>query len=162
MTKSQTLKKIKMINHQLKKIKKMEHTHYKNFKKFKKIITRCKVAVNVLNAITVSSVVLSFSGAIPILVVTIVSSTLSGLIQVVTDSVDYQDKMHTSQTTYLQLLDIYNVYKLKVMSKDPDYDDILLELNSKLGIVLDSAEAISITESQISDSSNSLDSSIPP
>lgn len=135
--------KLKMIHKQLAKIKKEYKIHHKNFKKYKLYHTCCKVSINLLNGVTISSVVLSFSGALPILVVTICSSTASTLLSIISDTIDFQGKMQTSNTSYLQLLDMYNTYRVKCITPRANLDEILLELNAKYGLIYDSALPIS-------------------
>lgn len=142
-TRSSTRDRVKLINKQLSTIKKLYKKNFRLFKKYKRINTIMKVGINLCNAVTVSSLVLSFSGAVPILVLTIASSTLGGTLQVINDTVDYQAKAHTHQTTYLQELDIYNTYMNEMLSKNRNLDNILTELNNKMGIILDSSLPVS-------------------
>ena len=142
-TTTRDLDRVKLINKQLSSIKKMYKKNFKLFKKHKRIDTVLKVTINLCNAITVSSVIVSATGALPVLIVTIATSTIGGGLSVIRDTVDYQSKAHTYQTTYLQELDIYNTYTNLMLSKDRNLDNILNELNAKMGIILDRALPVS-------------------
>lgn len=131
--------KSKLVRQQLSKIKKMYKANLKQYKKNKRINTILKLIVNILNAITVSSLVISFSGAVPVLIVSLAASSLSSIISVIDQSVGYNSKSYQYQTTYLQELDLYNTYNNKILIKNTDLNEVLNELNNKLGIILDSA-----------------------
>jgi hypothetical protein len=146
--------KLKLTKKELAKIKKEYKKHYKNFRKYKKYSQYSKVIINVLNGVTVSSVVLSFSGALPILILTICSSTLSSLTSIISETCEWTGKMYQSQTSYLQLKDLYQTYKIKSIGLNANYDEILNELNNKYGLISDSSMPVSLSsrESSRSDS----------
>lgn len=136
-------KQKKLLATELCKIKSLYKKHYKNFRKYKRLSTISKVIINLCNSITVSSVVLSFSGTFPILIVTIVSSSLSSGVSVISDSFDWIGKMHSSQTSYLQLLDLYNSYNIQSTHRNADYTKLLEQINSRLGLILDNSIPVS-------------------
>lgn len=135
--------KKRLIQKQLQTIKNLYKANFKRFKKNKRINSILKVTINLCNAVTVSSVVLSFSGAIPILVVTIVSSSIGGIVSVINDTVNFQEKAEIHKTTYLDMLDIYNTYSNLMLKDVVDYDSILSEINNKMGLILNSAIPVS-------------------
>lgn len=140
-------KKIKSINHELNKIKRMYKSHHKRWRKYKRLSTALKLVVNILNGVTVSSLIVSIVGISPILILTMITSSLSTLLTVIHDTVDMPRKISNHQTAYLQLLDLHRTYQNKMLSSNPDYSDILIELNCKIGLILDSAHVISISSS---------------
>lgn len=131
--------KSKLIKQQLSKLKKLYKENHHQYKKNKRINMILKLFVNVLNAVTVSSLVIGFSGAAPVLIVSLTASSLSSIISVVNDSVGFLGKAHQYQTTYLQTLDLFNTYNSKLLIKNSNLDEMLTEINNKLGLILDSA-----------------------
>lgn len=145
------IKKLKILKQHLSKIKRMKKVYYKKFKKYKSINTCSKIIINLLNALTVSSLVLTFSGAVPVIIVSIVSSSLSSLGSVALNTFDMDAKIHSANTTYLQLDDLFNTYYTKIYKKDisdSDLNTMLNELNNKLGLIQDNALPISMNSSE--------------
>ena len=136
---------LKLLNKELAKIEKEYKAQFKLFRKYKRYTQYSRVIVNVLNGITVSSVVLSFSGALPILAVTIASSTMSSLTSIVSESCNWNGKMYQSQQTYLQLKELHNQYKIQSLHKEVDHTELLKNLTEKLALVADSALPVSVS-----------------
>lgn len=148
-------KKVKLINHYLKGIKKRKTKHQKKFRKLKKINTFSLIGVNVLNSISITTLVLSFTTFPPGVIISLITSSLSSIASGVITVADLQRKINTHQTAYLQLLDLHDSTKasmLKSALDDEDLDDILRELNAKTGLILDNAsnEAVSVSSSDSS------------
>ena len=137
--------KSKLIRKKLREIRALYKKNFKKYKKHKRLSTIFKVVINVLNAVTVSSAVIAFSSIPIISIITIASSTLSTIISVINNTIDFQSKSQTYQTTYLNLKDLYDSNTSSMLSKHSNLDDILNDINNKLGIILDSANPVSIS-----------------
>ena len=109
-----------------------------------------KTAINGLNAVSVSSLILTFTPVSPVAVVVALSTTtLSSISSAVLQTFELEHKIQTHNTSYLQYSDIYREYSAKLkrnhLSSD-DYDDMLSELNARLGLIEDSSLPISISQ----------------
>ena len=140
-------KQRKVLHKELTMIHKTYKKNFKQYKKLKMINTISKMLINFLNATTVSTIVITYSSSFPILYVSLASSTVASLISVLLDSYNINDKISRFHTTYLQLLDIFNVYRSKyIKTKDSnELDELINELNVKVGLILDSANLVSIS-----------------
>jgi hypothetical protein len=141
------LEKIKRIKDQLNDLKKLKKKHYKKFKTLRKTTTLSKITINLLNGITVSSVIITFSAFPPAIIVSLVASSLSTLGSIALTTADIDNKFRQSQTTYLQLEDLYNHFNNQLLKNDPDLDKILDELNARSGLILDSSSPVSVSDS---------------
>ena len=143
----EVISRIKKIRRELIKIKKMYKTHHRKWRIYKRVSTCFKVSINTLNAITISSLVISFTGSFPILILTITSSTISSILSVIHDTVGFPEKYMNHQTSFLQLLDLHSTYNNLLLGDTPNYTSILNEINAKLGLILDSANVVSVSSS---------------
>lgn len=147
--------KIKLVKHILKKIKSQSKKHYKKFRKLKKIQTVGKVTINFLNTVSVTSLVITFTALPPVVIISLISSSLSALGSGVMSIIDLSRKITTHQSAYLQLKDIHDSYEatlLKNHLNSEDLDDILKELNVKMGLILDNATNEAVSEDSSSES----------
>ena len=142
------IKQRKCFHKELMSIKKLYKKNFSGFKHLKKINTACKMVINLLNAVTVSSIVVTYTDSLSILYISLAASTTASLMGVLLDSYNISDKISRYHTTYLQLVDLFNTYRSKYLKckKNPTHlDEILGELNTKIGLILDSAELVSIS-----------------
>ena len=106
-----------------------------------------KSIINVLNTISVTSVVLTFSGTHATLLICAVSNTLSAVGTAILTVVGMEEKYHSHKTSYLQFSDLHNTYMAKLLKDDVsghELDDILADMCSKVSIILDSCEPVKI------------------
>ena len=135
--------KIKMIREILGEIKKNKQKHYMRFRKMKQHSTLIKTSVNGLNAVSVCSIVLSLDPTSPVSVIIALSSTtLSGIITAVSSAFEFEHKVHSHQTSYLQYSDVYREVSAHIHRNglsSSDLDKILGDLNSRLSLIEDSS-----------------------
>ena len=135
--------KIKMLRETLDDIKKNKQKHYIKFKRLKRHCTFIKTSVNGLNAVSVCSIVLSLDPTSPVSVIIALSSTtISGIISAVSSAFEFEHKVHSHQTSYLQYSDVYRDFSAHIHRNglsSSDLDKILGDLNSRLSLIEDSS-----------------------
>jgi hypothetical protein len=139
--------KVDLIKSRLDRIQESQREHFRLFRKLKRLNTVFKAVINVLNTISVTSLVLTFSGSDTTLLVCAVSNSLSAVGSAVLSVVAVEDKVHSHQTSYLQFVELYDTYFVELLKDDlngRDLDVILTDLNAKIGLILDNCEPINI------------------
>ena len=142
----QRLEKLKLINAHLKKIKKLRRAHRSKWRRMKKIRTVGRGSVTVLNALSVSSLVVSMSVMPPVVVATLVLSALSTMTSVGLDTYDIDSRVHDHHTSYAQYTDLENTIRNRIAVTGADLDALLSEINSMTGLILDQECPVSISE----------------
>jgi len=133
--------KVEMIRCILDDVKKRKKEHYKQFGKYRKINTFTKSLVNALNAISVCSMVLTFTPVSPaILVVALSCTSISAISSAVHSATDVEGKVHSHNTSYLQYTDLYRDISARLLRNGMsslDLDNLLTEINSRMGLIED-------------------------
>jgi hypothetical protein len=119
--------------------------HKKILIKLKRINNALNVFSNVMNVVSVTGIVLTFSPASPIfLIVSLCSSGLSGITNACMTAYKLLDKISDHNRTYLQYSNIIRDINLKIKRNHLDsngYDDIIEDLNTCISLIED-AESI--------------------
>lgn len=133
--------KIEMIRQILDDVKKRKCKHYKQFGKYKKINTFFKSVVNTLNAVSVCSMVLTFTPVSPeVMIVALSATSISAISSAVHSSTDVEGKVHSHNTSYLQYTDLYRDISARLLRNGMsslDLDNLLTEINSRMGLIED-------------------------
>ena len=133
--------KIEMIRQILTDVKKRKNQHYKQFGKYKKINTFTKSFINSLNAISVCSMVLSFTPISPaVLIVALSATSISSVGSAVHSSIDVEGKVYSHNTSYLQYTDLYRDVSARLLRNGMsslDLDNLLSEINARMGLIED-------------------------
>lgn len=139
--------KKKSLKQSLKGIKNKKNKHYNKFRKFKRWNMIIKAIINGLNAISVSSIVISLSPASPVMIIIALTSTsLSGVITATTNAIGIDDKVNSHHTSYQQYGDLYrdiNARLLRNGLSSEDLDNLLSDLNTRLSLIEDNSLPIS-------------------
>ena len=140
--------KLNLINSILKNISVKKKKHYAKFSSLKTISGILKIIVNVLNALSVCSMVLTFSPQLVFCVIIALSSTTtSGILSAIITAYELEHKVHSHQTSYLQYVDIHRDVSARLFKNglsSQDMDHILSELNARLGLIEDGSLPISV------------------
>ena len=137
--------KIKVFKEILANIKKKKDKHYKKYKKLKCINNFLKVGVNILNAGSICSLVITFMGMTPVIVISLSLTSLSTLITAGMNSYDIDYKIQSHNNSYLQFSEIYRHYQsilIKNGLTSKQLDEYLTEMNEKINLVMDTEEPI--------------------
>lgn len=137
--------KIKVFKEILANIKKKKDKHYKKYKKLKCINNFLKVGVNILNAGSICSLVITFMGLTPVIVISLSFTSLSTLITAGINSYDVDYKIQSHNNSYLQFSEIYRYYQsilIKNGLTSKQVDEYLNEMNEKINLVMDTEEPI--------------------
>lgn len=137
--------KIKIFKEILENIKKKKDKHYKKYKKLKCINNFLKVGVNILNAGSICSLVISYMGMTPVIVISLSLTSLSTLITAGMNSYDIDYKIQSHNNSYLQFSEIYRHYQsilIKNGLTSKQVDEYLTEMNEKINLVMDTEEPI--------------------
>lgn len=157
---SHKAEKLKLIHNLLRDINTRKVRHYNKFKYYKKINTGFKTTVNILNGVSISSLVLSLPGNLITLGISIGCTSTSALLSIINQSIDYENKFRLHQTSYLQYVDIYRDVNARIMRNhltSEDLDNILTEMNSRIGLIEDNSLPIRMSpNSPIKMSANRL------
>ena len=83
-------------------VKKKKQAHYKQFGKYKKINIFSKSVINALNALSVCSMVLSFTPiSHTVMIVALSATSISSITSAVNSSTDIEGKVHSHNTSSL-------------------------------------------------------------
>jgi hypothetical protein len=137
--------KLSMIRQRLDQIKHRQAEHFRQFKRLQKVNMYCNAVINVLNTISVTSIVFTFSGSNMTLIVCAVSNTLSAVGTAILSVISVESKSHSHQRSYLQFVELHDTYIAELLHDNlngVDLDRILADLNSKVALILDTCEPI--------------------
>lgn len=141
--------KTNMIKDILKDVDKRKNKHYKKYSKFKKINTISKSFINACNAVSVCSMILTFTPVSPaVLIVALSATTCSGVSSAVLNAIELDHKIHSHNTSYLQYTDIHRDISARIRRNNltsEDLDILLTEINSRLGLIEDQSLPIRIS-----------------
>lgn len=133
--------KIKLIQGILEDVKNKKQAHYKCFARYKKINTFVKSVVNALNAVSVCSMVLTFTPVSPaVMIVALSATSISAISSAVHSSTDIEGKVHSHNTSYLQYTDLYRDISARLLRNgmsSQDLDLLLSEINARMGLIED-------------------------
>lgn len=140
--------KKKLIQAILEDVKNKKQAHYRCFSYYKKINTIVKSVVNALNAVSVCSIVLTFTPVSPVVMIIALSATsVSAIASAIHSSSDIEGKVHSHNTSYLQYTDIYRDVSARLLRNgmsSEDLDNLLTEINSRMGLIEDQSLPIKI------------------
>lgn len=141
--KSAKLDRIDILLHDVKYKSKQ---HYKQYKKLRRFSNVLKIASNVLNTISVSSLVLMLSPISPVFIgVALVSTSISGVLSMILLSSNCDNKSSHHNTSSQQYRDLHRNIKqiiLKNHLSNADLDALIIEINTSLSLIEDSSEII--------------------
>jgi len=141
--------KMNMIKDILKDVNVRKKKHYKKYSKYKKINTLSKSCINTLNAVSVCSMILTFTPVSPaVMIVALSATTCSGVGSAVLGSFDLEHKIQSHNTSYLQYTDIYRDISARIRRNhltSEDLDILLTEINSRLGLIEDQSLPIRLS-----------------
>lgn len=133
--------KVEMVRQILDDVKNKKQSHYKCFARYKKINTFTKGVINSLNAISVCSMVLTFTPISPaVLIVALSATSISAISSAVHSSTDVEGKVHSHNTSYLQYTDLYRDISARLLRNgmsSQDLDLLLSEINARMGLIED-------------------------
>lgn len=140
--------KVQLIKDILEDVKKKKQAHYKSYARYKKINTIVKSVVNALNAVSVCSMVLTFTPVSPaVMIVALSATSISAITSAVHSSTDIEGKVYSHNTSYLQYTDIYRDVSARLLRNGMsslDLDNLLTEINSRMGLIEDQSLPITI------------------
>jgi hypothetical protein len=123
-------------------IKKKKEINYKKWKKLKKISAILRPLFTGFNAVSVSSIVLTFSPFAPIfIIIALTSASISTVGTVIIDAYQLENKIARCHNSYRQYADLYRTVSASMNKKhltSDDYDDILEDLNNMISLIEDS------------------------
>ena len=133
--------KVEMVRQILDDVKNKKQSHYKCFARYKKINTFVKSVVNALNAVSVCSMVLTFTPVSPaVMIVALSATSISAITSAVHSSTDVEGKVHSHNTSYLQYTDLYRDISARLLRNgmsSQDLDLLLSEINARMGLIED-------------------------
>ena len=141
--------KTKMIYALLDDIKKRKTKHYKKYVSLKSYSVAFKAIVNALNSVSVCSLVLTFTEINEVVnIVALSATTLSTLTTAILSAFELESKVYSHQTSYLQYVDMHRDLSAKLFKNglsSKDLDNMLTDLNARLGLIEDNSPPIDIS-----------------
>lgn len=139
-------KKIELINALLKDVNLRTSKYYKRYKKYRRINKICKGFITGLNALSVSSIILMLNPIIPaFMFIALISTSISGIMQAILQSIEIDVIIQNDHTSFLQYSDLYrstNNVLIRNNLRSVDYDNLLVIINDKLGLIEDASNLI--------------------
>lgn len=154
MTHSHVKIKIQRIRKQLSAIKKSKDKYHKLFINQKHNDLIFRVFLSVVGAILLCSIILNYLKEDWAMLTSLVLSSVSTVSSAVYHAIDYTSKIQSSQTSWLQLLDLYNTYHNKLLKNNltsEQYDHLLDEINVKIGLIYDSSHPMNDSNESVSE-----------
>jgi hypothetical protein len=140
--------KMNIISKLLKDIANRRNKHYKKYVKLNKISNVSSAIINCLNGVSICSLILTFSPALPVVgIIALASSSISGILTAGFTSYDLNRKISDHQTAYLEYSDLYREMEAKIKKNNlssEDLDQLLEEINDKLSLIETSAPPIKL------------------
>ena len=133
--------KISMMREILSDIKLRQKKHSIISKRFKNINTFMKAIINGLNAVSITSLVISLTNPFT-LIISIITTSISSVGTAILSAIDIDSKFHIHNMSQLQYIDLYrdiNARLVKNHLSSIDLDILLSELNNRLSLVEDSS-----------------------
>tara|TARA_R100001198_G_C5236677_1_gene214481 strand:+ start:1967 stop:2440 length:474 start_codon:yes stop_codon:yes gene_type:complete len=137
--------KVALIREILEETKKKKVRHYSIFSKCKIVNTIIKSCINTLNAVSVSSIILTYSKVsidANYELISLVSTSSSSILSALMSSIDLEGKIHSHNTSYLQYTDIYRDVSARLLRNgfsSNDLDILLGEINNRIGLIEDTS-----------------------
>jgi len=131
----------------LQTINKKRKNHFIYFRYYKRLNMYLNTIVNILNTVTVLSIVITFHGHYYVYYLSSLCTTISALLTVYTRVFKVPDKCYKHQTSYLQYKDIYNMYipfVLQSSISNNEIQEIIQKLNIDLQTVSRRCEPIKL------------------
>lgn len=128
----------------LKEIDMKRKINFKKFKRLKIISNFLVITSSTLNAISVSSIVLSLGPHLPVFVIlSLCTASVGGLINMATLAAGLNQKIMAYNVSSHQYADLYRdiaiTLKRNHLSSE-DYDNLLIDINHRLTLIEDSEE----------------------
>lgn len=139
--------KKKLILKRLENIKIRYKNYHKKYKKFKRYNTFINLVIASLNACSITFLSVGLTSFPPLAIVSLGTTSVSSILQGSTSVLNLQNKINLCYTAYLQLLDLYGDYQSKILKNNLSSDDLnnmLDNINDKLGLILDAVAEISV------------------
>lgn len=131
-----------LINKTISELTTRRDKHKKILIKLKRINNMSNVFSTVMNVISVTGIILTFSPISPVfLIISLCSSGLSGITNACTTAYKLSDKITDHNRTYLQYSDVIRDVNLKIKKNHLDsegYDNIISDLNTIVSLIEDS------------------------
>jgi hypothetical protein len=133
--------KMNLIKDSLSDIKQRKQRHSDLHSKYRKMNTIVKGFVNTLNAVSVCSMVLTFTPISDMIMLSALASTsVSSVLSAMTSAMDLEEKISSHNTSYLQYNDIYRETQALVLRNglsSSDLDVVIDQLNGKMSLIED-------------------------
>lgn len=133
--------KVKLIKSTLDDIKTRTQKHYTLFRKYKNLKTLSTIFINALNAVSVCSMVLTYTPINSVVkIIALTTTSTSAITSAVHNSLDVEGKVHNHMTSYLQYIDVYRDIRARLLKNglsSQELDSLLVELNSRVGLIED-------------------------
>lgn len=135
-----------LINKTIRELVTRRDKHRKILIKLKRINNMSSVFSTVMNVVSVTGIVLTFSPISPVfLIISLCSSGLSGITNACTSAYKLLDKINDHNRSYLQYSNIIRDVNLKIKRNHLDsegYDDIIEDLNTCISLIEDAESVI--------------------
>ena len=133
--------KMKLIKDSLNDIKERKKSHSALHNKYRKMNTVVKGFVNTLNAVSVCSMVLTFTPISDMIMLSALASTsVSSVLSAMTSAIDLEEKISSHNTSCLQYNDIYRETQALVLRNglsSTDLDVLISQMNEKISLIED-------------------------
>jgi len=141
--------KIYMVKDILKDVENRRQKHFQRYSKYRKINTLSKGCINACNAISVCSIILTFTPVSnSVMFVALAATSVSGVYSAVLNSFELEHKINSHNTSYLQYTDIHRDISARIRRNNlnsEDLDILLAEINSRLGLIEDQSMPVSVS-----------------
>jgi hypothetical protein len=135
-----------LLNHVIEDVFRRKENHQRLYKHFRRLYMIIRTIVHLLNAITMTSIIITFYGHTLVLIVCATTSTVSTLLTTALTTLRFNDRFHSHQNSYVRykaLHDRFQLLSLRTGLTEQQLQDFVTELNECIGLILDRSEPIS-------------------
>jgi hypothetical protein len=137
-----------LLNHVIDDVFRRKENHHRVFMKLRYIYMVLSTIVHVMNAISITTLAITFYGESIVMIVSASTSSVSTLLTTTINALRIRDRInnhHNSYVGYKALHDRFRLLSLKSDHNEEELHYLIHELNNCIGLILDRSEPISLT-----------------
>jgi hypothetical protein len=136
-----------LLNHVIEDVFQRKDNHRKVYKKLRSIYMILCTIVHIMNAISITTLVITFYGESIVMIISASASTVSTLLTTTLHALRVLDRInnhHNSYIGYKALHDRFRLLSIRSDHNEEELEYLVHELNNCIGLILDRSEPISI------------------
>lgn len=137
-----------LLHHMVDNVRRRKAEHLSMYVRLRRVHIITNTLINVLNTITVTSIIITFYGRYMVMVACAIANSLSTLMSVVVSTTHLRTKYQSHHKSYLRYKSLHDRFRLVMIEptgSGTDMPRLIQELNDCIGLILDKSEPISLS-----------------